>query len=270
MAYLEVEGDKRIYYEHHRGSGPPVVLVHAWGMSGRMWDHTVAELRADGREVVVIDCRGCSRSDKDFEDLSIAVQGADVAKLCDTLGLTKPVLNGWSAGGAIVTEGAARLGDKLGGLVLTVGASPRWAAADDFPEGNPIENAEATLTGLKTARADTAWAVSDAICHQEISEIVRHWMYEMFMETSPRADETLADLAHNVDLRGTLPDITAPALVFGGRHDVFVPFAIAERAVELLPDAKLVACEESGHAPPLEEPELYMSELRSFLDRVGA
>ena len=269
MPYLDVEDDRRIYYEHHRGSGRPLVLVHAWGMSGRMWDHVVAELTGDGREVVVIDCRGCARSDKDFQDLSIAAQGEDLAKLTDELGLDRPVLNGWSAGGAIVTEGAAKLGDRLGGLVLTVGASPRWAAADDFPEGNPIENAEATLGGLKTARADTAWAVSDAICHAEISEITRHWMYEMFMETSPRADETLSDLAYNVDLRGTLPEIKAPALVFGGRHDVFVPYAIAERAVELLPDAKLVTCEGSGHAPPLEEPELYLGELRSFLDRLN-
>lgn len=269
MSRLAVEGDRSIYYEHHPGAGRPVVLVHAWGMTARLWDRVVQELVQDGHAVVVLDHRGCGRSDKDFEDLSIAALGSDVAALCDALGLQGPVLNGWSAGGAVVADAAGRLGDRLGGLVLTCGASPRWSATDDFPQGNPREGADDTLLGLRTARADTAWAVSGAICHQEISDTAQHWMYEMFMESSPRADETLADLK-DVDQRALLPTITAPALIFGGRHDVFVPFAIAEAAADLLPDAKLVACEDSGHAPPVEQPDLYLTELRAYLARLDA
>jgi pimeloyl-[acyl-carrier protein] methyl ester esterase len=268
MARLRVEDDRSMYYEHHRGPGRPVVLIHAWGMTGRLWDRVTPELVADGHPVVVVDHRGCGRSDKDFQDFSIATLGADVAALVDHLGLEAPVLNGWSAGGAIAADAAVRLGDRLGGLVLTCGASPRWAATDDFPQGNPRQAADDTLFGLRTARADTAWAVSGAICHTEISDITQHWMYEMFMENAPRADETLADL-RDVDQRALLPQITAPALVFGGRHDVFVPFAIAEAAAELLPAGRLVACEGSGHAPPLEEPDLYLGELRAFLAELG-
>jgi non-heme chloroperoxidase len=264
MAQLAVEGDRSIYYESHPGPKRPVVLVHAWGMTGRLWDRVTPELVADDHQVVVIDHRGCGRSDKDFADMSITALGADVAALADHLELDGPVLNGWSAGGAIVSEAAGRLGDRLGGLVLTCGASPRWAATDDFPQGNPREAADETLAGLRTARADTAWAVSGAICHAEISDTTQHWMYEMFMENSPRADETLADL-RDVDLRDLLPTITAPALVFGGVHDVFVPHAIAEAAAELLPNSRFVSCTDSGHAPPIEEPELYLREVRAFL-----
>jgi pimeloyl-[acyl-carrier protein] methyl ester esterase len=269
MAYLEVEGNHRMYYEHHRGDKRAVVLSHAWGMNGRLWDRVVPELVDDGHTVVVTDHRGCGRSDKDFDDYSVGALGGDLVKLVDVLELEGPVLNGWSLGGAVVTEAASGLGDRLGGLVLTCGASPRWAAAADFPQGNPVENAEQTLVGLRTARPDTAVAVSEAICHAAVSKTVVDWMAEMFVETSPRADATLADLAHNVDLRGKLPQIQAPALVFGGRHDVFVPYAIAETAVEMLPNARLVSCEESGHAVPIEEPDLYLRELRAFLGELG-
>jgi non-heme chloroperoxidase len=268
MPMLAVESDRSIYYEDHRGPGRPVVLVHAWGMTGRLWDRVTPELLEDGNRVVVVDHRCCGRSDKDFEDNSISTIGSDIVALVDHLGLEKPVLNGWSAGGAIVSDAAGKLGDRVGGLVLTCGASPRWAATDDFPQGNPRQAADDTLFGLRTARADTAWMVSGAICHAEISDTVQHWMYEMFMENSPRADETLADL-RDTDLRDVLPTITAPALVFGGRHDVFVPHAIAEAAAELLPNGRLVSCEGSGHAPPLEEPDLYLGELRSFLSGLG-
>lgn len=268
MARLAVEDDRTIYYEAHPGAKRPVVLVHAWGMTGRLWDRVTQELHDDGHQVVVIDHRGCGRSDKDFEDMSIAAIGSDVVKLVEHLGLEKPVLNGWSAGGAIVSDAAGKLGDRLGGLVLTCGASPRWSATDDFPQGNPRSAADDTLAGLRAARADTAWAVSAAICHAPITDIQQHWMYEMFMENSPRADETLANLK-DVDQRSMLPSITAPALVFGGRHDVFVPVGIAEAAAELLPGGRLVVCEDSGHAPPLEEPDLYLRELRDFLGSLG-
>jgi pimeloyl-ACP methyl ester carboxylesterase len=152
------------------------------------------------------------------------------------------------------------------------GVVPRWTRiryTGFDPQGNPIENAEQTLVGLRTARPDTAAAVSEAICHAPVSKTVVDWMAEMFVETSPRADATLADLAHNVDLRDKLPQIQAPALVFGGRHDVFVPYAIAETAVEMLPNARFVSCEESGHGVPIEEPDLYLRELRAFLGELG-
>ncbi|MCX6386699.1 MAG: alpha/beta hydrolase [Solirubrobacterales bacterium] len=268
MAMLKVEGDRNIYYESHPGTKRPVVLVHAWGMTGRLWDRVTPELIEDGHQVIVMDLRGCDRSDNDFVDYSVAALGSDVVKLVDHLGLEGPVLNGWSCGGAVVSDAAGKLGDRLGGLVLTCGASPRWTATDDFPQGNPRQAADDTLVGLRTARADTAWMVSGLICHGEISDATQHWMYEMFMANSPRADETLADL-RDVDLRDVLPTITAPALVFGGRHDLFVPHGIAEAAAELLPAGRLVSCEGSGHAPPVEEPDLYLSELRAFLAELG-
>lgn len=265
MAFLDVENGRSIYYEHHAGSGRPVVLVHAWGMTGRLWDRAVAELAADGHEIVVLDQRGCGRSDKDFAHYSVAALGGDVAKLVQHLGLQQPVLNGWSIGGPIVAEAAAILGDRLGGLVSTVGATPRFSAAPDFPEGAPVENTEGIISGLATARVDTTRSMSEAICHTTPSEATIAWMHAMFLENSPRADETLADLIHNVDQRELLPTITAPALVFGGRHDVYVPHAVCQKAAELLPNAKFVSCEKSGHAPPLEEPDLYFTELRNFL-----
>ena len=72
-------------------------------------------------DVVLLDLRACGRSDKDFVDVSIAAMGADVARLCEHLGLQRPVVNGWSLGGAVAVEAVARLSSAAGGLVLTGG-----------------------------------------------------------------------------------------------------------------------------------------------------
>ena len=71
MALLEVEPGQNIYYEHYRGSGTPVVLVHGWGMTVRCWDLTLPALLDAGNEVVAFDERCCGHSDKDFSDASI-------------------------------------------------------------------------------------------------------------------------------------------------------------------------------------------------------
>jgi non-heme chloroperoxidase len=36
-----------LYYEDH-GSGPPVILIHGWPLSGRSWEPQVPALVEDG------------------------------------------------------------------------------------------------------------------------------------------------------------------------------------------------------------------------------
>ncbi|MET9199360.1 alpha/beta hydrolase [Gordonia sp. NPDC003585] len=119
MSYLAVENDRRIYFEHHTGTGRAVVLLHGWGANTRCWDTVAPALRAAGHEVVLIDLRACGKSDKDFDDVSIDSDAADVVAVVDHLSLQAPVINGWSFGGAVATAAVAKLGDRAGGLVLT-------------------------------------------------------------------------------------------------------------------------------------------------------
>ena len=46
------------------GQGPPVVLLHGFPDSGRVWRHQVPALAAAGYRVIVPDLRGYGRSDK--------------------------------------------------------------------------------------------------------------------------------------------------------------------------------------------------------------
>ena len=87
MAYLCVDGERRIYYEHYFGGRITVVLAHGWGMGCRVWDGTIARLQDAGVGVVAYDQRGCGRSDKDFADVSIEALGGDLVALCDHLSL---------------------------------------------------------------------------------------------------------------------------------------------------------------------------------------
>ena len=81
MAYLTVEGRRRVYYEDHGAGDCALVLIHGWGMDGRVWDGVLMSLLAGDRRVMVMAHRGCGRSDHDFPDLGIAAIAGGVARL---------------------------------------------------------------------------------------------------------------------------------------------------------------------------------------------
>jgi pimeloyl-[acyl-carrier protein] methyl ester esterase len=263
MARLDVDSGKSIYYEHYEGSGPAVVLVHGWGMGARIWDLTLPALLDAGHEVVVFDHRCCGRSDKDFSDTTTKANASDVVKLIEATAVDKPVVVGWSFGAAVVAEAAGTLGEKLGAVVLVGPPTPRYTQADGFPHGGTAEIMDQTLTALRDTRPDFLHALSQGVCHTEQTPVVIEWMWEMFMETSPRADAGLRDLGV-IDHRNVLPTITVPALVVRGAHDAVVDPAIADVAAELLPNSRLSEYANSGHAPFLEERERFNAELVAF------
>lgn len=264
MAFLEVENDRSVYYEHHSGTGRPVVLVHGWGATAHAWDTTVPVLLAQGHSVTLIEHRACGRSDKDFDDVSIAAIASDVVALVGHLGLRKPVLNGWSLGGAVVVEAARRLGDDIGGLVLTGGATPRYTQADGWPYGATAQDVEGILAGLVADRPATFHAIASAVCAKPVSDRLVESMWLEFLQTGPKAATTLRDLIE-IDQRAILPQLTCPVLLLCGNQDGFVAFEGVKASQNLYSDARLVEFDGVGHAPFAEDGETYRAELMTFL-----
>ena len=263
MAYLETARG-RVYYEHHTGDRLPVLLIHAWAMSTRVWDSTLSALQERGHEVIAFDHRGCGRSDKDFDDFSIGAIAGDGVAICDKLGLSRVAVNGWSLGGAVATEAAHRLGRRCAGLVLTCGASPRYTQAEGFPHGGTAANVRATVAAIRSDRATFFHGISRAVCAKPVSEAVLDWMWSIFMEAAPGADRSLGELA-TIDQRDILAALDAPLLSILGSEDVFTPPGIGEFAAATAKNGRAVRFEGCGHGPMFEEYDRYCAELLGFL-----
>lgn len=265
MALLSVDGNRSIYYEHQVRGNQTVVLSHGWGMGCRVWDNTVAALNDAGISTVAYDHRACGKSDKDFADVSIEALGRDVVALCDHLQLRAPVLNGWSLGGAVVVNAASHLGGRLGGLVLTAAASPRFTSATDFPHGGTSADVAGTVSALRADRVNFLQGLyHGAVFVQEVSLNVKDWCVRIALEASSAADASLAALA-TLDQRAALRDITAPSLVVIGAQDAVVSPGIGHAAAACLSNHKKLELNPCGHAPFLEHPAAYHSALLDFL-----
>ncbi|MCF7548014.1 alpha/beta fold hydrolase [Pseudonocardia sp. WMMC193] len=265
MAFLARDG-KSVYYEHHRGPNRPVVLVHGWGATSECWDTTLTALLTAGHEVVLIDHRACGRSDRDFDDVSVAAIASDVVALVRELGLDRPVLDGWSFGGAVVVAAAAELGDAVSGVVLTGGATPRYSATDDWPHGGRPEDTEAVIAGLAADRAATFRAITAAVAAKPLSDDLNEAIWLQFMQTGAKAAFGLRDLV-DVEQRELLASLAVPILSLHGTDDAFVPISGARAGIELARDGRLVEFPGCGHAPFLEDPATYQTELLRFLDQ---
>lgn len=101
MPRVDVDG-VGIAYEV-RGEGRPVVLLHGFPDSGRLWRHQVAALADAGFQVVVPDLRGYGRSDKPeaVEAYALPLLAGDVMAILAELGIARAHVVGHDWGAAL-------------------------------------------------------------------------------------------------------------------------------------------------------------------------
>ncbi|MET0908524.1 MAG: alpha/beta hydrolase [Ilumatobacteraceae bacterium] len=111
-------GDGRGLYAERAGDGVPIVVFEAgMGASRNSWGAVVPLVAAE-TTTVAYDRSGLGRSGPDDQPRVLGRLADDLVGLLDQLGAGPFVLVGHSWGGPIVRSAAARLPDRIAGLVL--------------------------------------------------------------------------------------------------------------------------------------------------------
>ena len=264
MGRLNVEGERGIHFESHAGVETPVVLVHGWGMSGRVWDPVLPALVDAGHAVVTFDQRACGRSDRDFADIGVTESAADLVAVVEKLGLDTVVLNGWSLGGAVAVQAAADLGARCVGVVLTSAASPRYIRAEDFPFGLSPGDPQLTIQALRADRPGLLREMSKGVFASPPDPAMVDWLWSIAMEAGPAGDRALESLAR-IDQREILAHLDLPVLSIVGDSDPYVDPGIGRAAAQIARRGQLLEVAACGHVPFLEHRALYCDALLGFL-----
>jgi pimeloyl-ACP methyl ester carboxylesterase len=111
-------------------------------------------------------------------------------------------------------------------------------------------------------------ALTKGVCAEPQSPAVEQWLWSIFMQTSPAADDALADL-DLLDQRTALKTLEAPVLSIVGARDAIVPADICRHAASIAKNGRVAEFAQSGHAPFLEEGPRYREVLLDFLGSVG-
>src|ERR1700687_1100438 len=114
------------------GNGTPVLLLHGWPDSGRLWRNQVPALTGAGFRCIVPDLRGFGESDKPDDVAAYALPNlvGDVVGLLDQLGVARVHVIGHDWGSALAWVTASLVPDRVDHLVaLSVGFPTAFAAA---------------------------------------------------------------------------------------------------------------------------------------------
>ncbi|MBS1889209.1 MAG: alpha/beta hydrolase [Actinobacteria bacterium] len=114
-------------YLHEGRGGLPVVLLHGWPGTKRLWWRNVEPLAAAGFEVIVPDQRGFGEStvpDGPHAYLDLPLAARDLRGLLDALGHERAVLVGGDQGCGVAQDAALRFSGLAIRQVLFNGTSP--------------------------------------------------------------------------------------------------------------------------------------------------
>jgi pimeloyl-ACP methyl ester carboxylesterase len=107
--------DVTLSYDDIGQGDPPIVLLHGLGTDKTIFAPQV-ERFGGAHRLVLPDLRGHGSSS--HVPFSVSACADDVAALCEDRGLGKPVVVGFSLGGTVALDIAARHGDRFSGAVL--------------------------------------------------------------------------------------------------------------------------------------------------------
>jgi pimeloyl-ACP methyl ester carboxylesterase len=218
-------------HAHAGGEGPPVLLVHGYGVSGA-YMLPLAEALAGSCTAYAPDLPGQGRSDAVRRGLGISALADALGDWIAAVGLGRALVVANSFGCQIVTDLAVRRPACVGPLVLigpTIDPTQRRA---------PHQLAAALRDSAREPFSLLAIAARDNA------------------QTGIRALLGTARSALRDRIEERLPELAQPTVVVWGEQDGFVGREWAERVAALLPRGRLVVVPGEPHAVHYTRPDL--------------
>ncbi|WP_277960625.1 alpha/beta fold hydrolase [Pseudomonas sp. RIT-To-2] len=194
---------------------------------------------------------------------------SEVADWLDALDASIPAdcwLGGWSLGGMLAAELAARRGEHCCGLI-TLASNPCFVARAEWPNAMPAQTFDAFLAGCSVDLKTTLRRFS-LLCAQGAPDDPRA-LSKLLAASAPTVSPAALlhglELLAQLDIRNALQAFSGPQLHLYAGADALVPIEAAADVLALLPDVEVGLIEEASHAFPLEDPHELAAAIQAFL-----
>lgn len=268
MAYLELEGGFRLYYERYTSkagdAAPAVLFAHGAGGNGMSWWQQVPAFQ-DRYTVVTFDHRAFGRS-RDIEDgPGRAAFGSDALALLDHLQMERVHVVGHSMGGRTAMALLRLAPERLRSLTLS---GTNAGCVDDRLRTRKAE--------LEAAGVLAGSLLSRALAHDfdEREPALAHLYRQVRSINPPRPADFLAPTPEMRNWRGSTAErIVASGLPVQwvvGEHDRVVAAELIRISHELTPGSNYAEVAGAGHSAYFEAADGWNEIVRAFIDGVEA
>ena len=253
------------------GAGAPVLLLHGFPDSHRLWRHQMPALTAAGMRAIAPDLRGFGESDMPaaVAEYRVARSVADMVALLDGLGIERAHVVGHDWGAAVAWAMAAFVPDRLERLVVLSVAHP------------------SVFRNPTIEQREKAWYQLLFQFEGVAEELLRRddWaLMRAFLRGNGDVEQYLADLSRPGALTAALnwyratshprrdlepprafPPISAPAMGLWSSGDDYLVESMPESAEHVAGPFRYERIEGASHWLQLDEPELVNRLLVEFL-----
>jgi pimeloyl-ACP methyl ester carboxylesterase len=267
--FVEGPGDMESVRWHFVEAGssdkPTVVFLHGIPDSWYLFHHQINDL-ADDFHILSIDLKGYGQSEKasgDYRHLGVADQ---LVGLLDLLGIEQTDFVTHDRGAPIVDYLASRHPQRIRKYVRgeqqfwhwhpDVSPQEKWFTNLDH---NPFANPAELVSNLHAILATRPIAEQDAL------RTVREASHPGIKWAVPRYFQSTTIRKEWIDRRlNLIKTWQCPILVLQGHDDPFQPYEYFEEIEKCIPNSTL-AFVDSGHFPPLENPDETTTHIAHFL-----
>ena len=285
--FIPVLGEYRVWYRIVGGGaeGEQVPLLALHGGPGVPHDYieNLVDLASDTRRVILYDQLGCGRSDQP-DDPSLW----RVERFVEELGIVRRALAleeihllGQSWGGMLAIEYALTQPQGLVSLILasTLSSMPLWVAeANRLRDELPPEVQAALLRHEATGTTDDPEYLQamQAYYERHVIRVVPmpdqvkralDQVGQVYYTMNGPSEFHVTGILKNWDRTDRLGEIRVPTLITSGRYDESTPL-INEVLHKGIADSEWILFEQSAHMAHIEEPDVYLPTIESFIERI--
>lgn len=251
-------------------SSLPLVFIHGWGSNAGIWQPVLERLSAQP---------GCHPPTQLIELPGFGKQAAQHCASLDVLyreleKVLPPMchLIGWSLGGMIATQLAARCPQRYASLT-TIACNAKFVADQAWQDAcAPILYEEF----LDLFNSDAQACFTRFTQLQVLGDAQRKPVLAFLrgVQGSPQGEQkTMWQAALHwlgaIDNRASLAELAVPHLAIFGEHDKLVPVALVEQFVQQRMATKTLLVPAASHVPHVSQPDLVVDTLIDFIAQLG-
>jgi pimeloyl-ACP methyl ester carboxylesterase len=247
------------------GRGQPIILLHGWINSWDVWrDSMIALAQTRMYRVYALDFWGFGDSAKGARTTSSAFRISSyvemVNQFMNTLGIHEAPVFGHSMGGTVALQMALSHPERVN-KVAVVGSPVMGTSLNPFLQ----------LAGYGSV-AKLIWrypiilhSIMRVLLAKDSKEVRSMIFRDVQRTTIESFFRSIGDL-RETDLRSKLPMLNLPTLGIYGVKDNIVSPSNAAMLTETTPHTQVSMMQKSRHFPMIDEPELFIHTLHSFLN----
>jgi pimeloyl-ACP methyl ester carboxylesterase len=244
-----------LWYTDSRGSGAPVVALHAMSGTAESWVYQLPAFTAAGYRFIAYDRRNWGRTRDGSAAEAPRTGSEDLRGLLDFLGLDAVHLIGTAAGGGAALDFALTHPERLRSLVIAdaVGGvqDPEYLAVQHRLRPPQIQALPIELRELSAGYRGT-----NPDGTQRWIEIERESRHEGGREAQRSSVRPALSLLETLRL---------PVLMIAGDADLLTPPALMRLLAAHIPECRFMTVPEAGHAAFWEQSEIWNRTVLEFL-----